>query len=923
VQLAADAATATSSRLIGRIRERDALDGLLRALAAGESQALVVRGEAGIGKTALLEYLLAHASGLEIARVTGVQAEMELAYAGLHQLCSPLFDRFELLPVPQRDALRVALGLAAGSPPDRFLVAVATLGLLAEAAGERPLLCVIDDVQWLDSTSRETFAFVARRLQAESVGLVLATREPSDVLAGLPELVVQGLSPDDARALVDSVLSTPLDPSVREVIVSETHGNPLAVLEIAGRVTPEDLAGGFALSSAVPLSTSIEHRYQRRLEALPQDTRRLLRLAAADPVGDPALVWRAAEHLGIPAQAGAPASDAGLMDIGARVVFRHPLVRSAAYRSAPAEERRALHAALAYATDAEVDPDRHAWHLAEAASGPEEQVAEELERSAGRASDRGGLAAAAAFLERAALLTPDRARRAERLLAASAAKRDAGALDAALELLVAIEAGALDEIGHARMELLGGQIASEQKRGADAGRALLGAARGLHDLDRQLARETYLEILGTAMVRDLELPGGALEAAEAARAAPPAPDPPRAVDVMLDAFATLLIDGYGAAAPSMQRALDLLLELDPAGDEVRRSLFLATGRTSGMLAVELWDAASYRVLMDRQAQFARDAGALVQLRFALGLLARSEILSGELTTAALRVDEERLLGEVTGSRPFGNAEMTLAAWRGKEAPASALIDARTQEASARGWTVNAYARAVLCNGLGRHDLARDAAWGAFKEDPIGGGPFLVPELAESASRTGERALLEAARDWLRERTSAVSSEWARGIEARVQALMSDGEPAERFYRESTEHLARTPARAELARSQLLYGEWLRRERRRVDARVQLRAAHEALERMGAEAFAERARRELLATGQKARARRPETRDELTAQELQIARLARDGLSNREIATRLFISPRTVQYHLRKIFVKLAISSRAQLERVLPEDPAAV
>jgi DNA-binding CsgD family transcriptional regulator len=921
MQLAGDPEIAAPApRLMGRRREREALDGLLRALATGESRALVLRGEAGVGKTALLEYLLEQASGLKIARATGVQSEMELAYAGLHQLCSPLLDRLDRLPDPQRDALRIALGIAPGSPPDRFLVALATLSLLAEAAEERPLVCVVDDEQWLDSATGQILAFVARRLQAESVGLVFATRAPSGALSALGELVVEGLRESDARALLDSVLSLPVDPSVRELIVSETHGNPLALLELAGRLTPEELAGGFAFSRAVPMSVSIERSFQRRLEALPHDTRRLLRLAATDPVGDPALLWKAAEELGIPPAAAAAASDAGLMEIGPRVRFRHPLVRSAAYRSASAEERRAVHAALAHATDAAVDPDRRAWYLAEASPGPDEHVAEELEHSADRARDRGGLAAAAAFLERGALLTPEPAHRAQRLLAAAAAKRDAGAPEATLGLLTAIDAGALDELGRARMELLGGQVALEQRRGADAGRLLLGAAKRLEHLDPGLARETYLEVLGPAMVHDLELPDGILNAAKAARAAPPAPDPPRAVDVMLDAFAVRLTDGYAAAAPAMDRALGLLLGLNPGRDEVRRWLFLASGRASALLAVELWDAASFRALMSRQAQFTRETGALMQLKFALGLLARSHVLAGELATAALRIDEERVLGEVTGSPPFGNAEMTLAAWRGKETPASELIEARSQEAAAHRWTVNAYASAVLHNGLGRHDLARDMAWGAFKDDPIGSGPFLVPELAESASRTGEKALLDKALEWLSERTSAVPSEWARGIEARIRALRSDGEPAEDYYRESIERLAHTPVRVELARSHLLYGEWLRRERRRVDARPQLQAAHEAFENMGVEAFAERARRELLATGQKARERRPETRDQLTAQETQIAYLARDGLSNPEIATRLFISPRTVQYHLRKIFIKLDISSRTQLDRALPGNP---
>jgi DNA-binding CsgD family transcriptional regulator len=906
-----------AGELIGRRRERRVLDGVTEAVREGKSRALVVRGEPGVGKTALLEYLVERAKGCRIARAAGVQSEMELAYAGLHQLLTPALDHLERLPGPQGDALRTAFGIAAGVPPDRFFVALAVLTLLSEVAEERPLLCVVDDEQWLDRTSAQILAFVGRRLEAESVALVFAARGTSAELAGLPELVVDGLPGGDARALLDSVLTAPLDARVRDQLASETRGNPLALLELARGSTPADLAGGFALPGGVPLSRSIEDRFRRRLDELPADTRRLLQVAAADPTGEPLLVWRAAEQLGTGHHAAAPAAEAGLLDIGTSVRFRHPLVRSAAYRSASTQERQAVHGALADATDPDTDPDRRAWHHAQAIPGPDERVAAELERSAGRAQARGGLAAAAAFRERAGTLTPEPAVRARRLLAAAAAKRDAGALDAALGLLVAVEAGPLDDLATAQVEHLRGQIALEQRRGADAGRLLVSAAQRLEPLDADLARETHVEALGAALASDLDLPGGVLEAAVAARAAPPGPQPPRAVDILLEGFATRVTDGYAAAAPVLARALEMLLALDLTSDDAARWLFLADGRPSVLVAIELWDADSMHAVAARQAQFARDAGALVHLQFALSFLARSHLIAGELSTTAAMIEEDRLIADVTHNPALRSAEMTLAAWRGDEARASELIAATATEASAHGWTGNAYARAVLYNGLGRYDAAGDALSRVFDRDPVGYGPFLVAELADAASRTGDRARLRAALDWLSERTRVVPSEWALGLEARVRALLSEGEVADQLYRESIARLGRTRVRTEVARSHLLYGEWLRRDRRRVDAREQLRTAHEMLETMGAGAFADRARRELLATGETVRKRTLETRDELTPQEALIARLARDGLTNPEIGARLFISPRTVQYHLRKVFTKLEISSRSQLDRVLP------
>jgi DNA-binding CsgD family transcriptional regulator len=916
--------------LTGRRTEIAVLDGLVDAVRAGESRALVVRGEAGVGKTALLDYLAGQAApDCRVARAAGVQSEMELPFAALQQLCAPMLDHVDRLPVPQGDALRTAFGLSAAPAPDRFLVGLAVLSLLAEVAGERPLVCLVDDQQWLDHASAQILAFVARRLEKESVGLVFAARVLDGGLAGLPELIVGGLRESDARALLDSVLTGPLDERVRAQIIIETGGNPLALLELVRGVSPAELAGGLGLPHAVPISGRIEEAFRRQVDALPAQTRRLLLVAAADPTGEPGLVWRAAGRLGIPTEAATPAAETGLLEFGAWVRFRHPLVRSAAYRLASVRGRQDVHRALAEATDAQLDPDRRAWHRAQAAAGPDENVAAELERSAGRAQARGGLAAAAAFLERSAMLTLDPSRRAQRLLAAASAKRDAGALDAALGLLVAVEAGAPDPLRTAEVEHLRGQIALDQRRNSDGARLLLSAARRLEPLNAESARETHLEALIAAMwAGDLDSPGGLREAAKAACAAPASPGPPRAVDVLLDAFATRLTQGYAAAAPALTRALDLVLALDVGTDlGVGRWLWLTGGRTGVNVALELWDDESWHALAARQVQVARDAGALLQLQFALIFLARTHLLAGELATAARLIEEDRLIAEATGNPPVAGAALTLAAWRGQEALAAELIEVTVHEATAGGQgrlvSFADYARAVLYNGLGRYDAACDAARRVFERDPLGFGPFVVPELAEAASRTGDTALVRAALEWLSERTRVIPAEWALGIEARVRALLSDGAAADSLYRESIDRLGRTRVHAELARAHLLYGEWLRRERRRGAAREQLRAAHDMLDAMGIGAFADRAGRELAATGETARKRTLDTSGELTAQEAQVARLARDGLSNPEIGARLFISARTAQYHLSKVFTKLAISSRGQLNRVLPADPDTV
>jgi DNA-binding CsgD family transcriptional regulator len=914
--------------LTGRRDECGVLDQLVNAVQAGESRVLVVRGEPGVGKSAVLDYLAGHAPGCRVVRAAGVESEMELAFAGLHQLLAPVLDRVDRLPVPQREALRTAFGLSAGPAPDRLLVGLAVLGLVSEVAEERPLVCVVDDEQWLDRASVQALGFVARRLAAEPVGLVFAVRVAGPELTGLPALAVGGLGEEDARALLSSALTGPVDERVRDQIIAEARGNPLALLELPRGLSPAQLAGGFGLPGAVSLPGRIEESFRRQLEGLPAKTRRLLAVAAADPSGDPLLVWRAAGLLGIPVEAW-PAA-AGLVEFDVRVQFRHPLTRSAAYQSASLPERHEIHHALAEATDPAADPDRRAWHRAQAAAGPDEEVAAELERSAGRAQRRGGLAAAAAFQQRAALLTPAPGRRAERLLAAALANRDAGELDAAEKLLAGAEAGPVDALQAAQVQRLRGRIAFDQNRGSDAARLLLRAARLLEPLDVGMARETHLEALAAAfMAGDLGRPGGVREAAEAARAAPPGPDPLRPVDVVLDALALRFSEGYAAAAPALTRALEMLIGPDQGVVEARRWLWSAGGRAGAILALELWDFDTGHALAARQVEVAREVGALVQLLFALGRLGLHHVLTGELAEAARLIEEECLIGEAIGNPPVRYVAMLLEAWRGREREASELIEATVRDATGRGTDrmvgFAEYASAVLDNSLGRYDAAQGAARRAFERDHLALGPLVVAELAEAAARTGDVATVRGVLDWLSERTRVTPTEWALGIEARIRALLSDGEAADGFYRESVERLGRTRIRAELARSRLLYGEWLRRQGRRMDAREQLRTAHQMLEEMGMAAFADRARRELRATGETARKRTaPATRTAaasaaLTAQEAQVARLARDGLSNPEIGARLFISPRTAQYHLSSVFSKLGISSRSQLDRVLPAD----
>ena len=902
--------------LAARTAECASLDQLLVQAHHEQSAVLVLRGEPGIGKSALLDYTAGRADGCRVLRAVGAEWEMELPFAGLHQLCAGLLDGRERLPPPQREALETAFGLSSGPQPDRFLVGLAVLSLLSDAAEEHPLVCLVDDVQWLDRSSAQVLAFVARRLAAESLVLLFAEREPSSVeeLSGLPELWLDGLPDTDSRELLESVITAPFDESVLERLLAETRGNPLALLELSREFSKGVFAGGFGLASDGSLPRKIEASFRRRVEQLPPETQQLLLVAAADPTGEPALLIRAGGQIGIPIDQLSPAEADGLVELGTQVAFRHPLLRSAIYRAAPSPERHAAHQALAASTDAEIDPDRRAWHRAHAIAGPDEDVALELEQSAARARARGGLPAAAAFLERSAALTPDPTRRAHRALEAAASKHLAGASQEALTLLARAGAGPLDALDRARLKLLHGEIV-DLRRTADALPLLLDAAKQLEPLDVPVSRDAYLAALRAASVAG-RLGPETLEVARAALEAPRGPDEPRAVDRLVDGLAVRFTEGYAAGAPALKGALIALREEgERKGVSVRWPWF------ARRVAPDLFADDTWHYLATRSVQLAREAGALGVLPIALNNLAHLRCLEGDLAAATALLDEADDIATATGSEPLVFGRLSLAGFRGIEEDALILFDATEPPAIARGegvvLTFSEHARAVLYNGLGRYEAALGPAQSASGRDELLVSVWSLPELVEAATRCREPDVANAAIERLSERTGAAGTELALGIEARCRALLSDGALAERLYREAIDRLGRSRLTLELARARLLYGEWLRRDKRRIDARDQLRGAQDMFTSMGTKAFAARAGRELLATGETARKRTAETRDELTAQEMQIAQFARDGLSNAEIGARLFISPRTVEYHLRKVFTKLGISTREHLDRVLP------
>lgn len=910
--------------LFGRRRELEVLGELLDEARRGRSGVLVVRGEAGVGKTALLNQAIAQAGDLQVVRVSGAESEAELAFSGVHQLCAPHLGRLDRLPAPQRVALATALGLAEGRPPDRFLVGLAVLTLLADAAAQQPLVCVIDDAQWLDSASVQTLSIVARRLRADPVAIIFAVREEEQNpgppgLERLPELVLTGLRDQESRSLLAATVPGPMDERVRERILAEARGNPLALRELPRVTNSPVLARSFGPAGhGGLLSRRIERSFAVQLAALPAETRLLLLIAAADPVGEAAVLWRAAELLGVPEAAAEPAEKAELIAIDRWVRFRHPLIRSAVYESAGGADRRLVHGALADAIDPGVDAEHRAWQRGQAATSPDEAIAAQLERMAGHARARGGAAAASAFLADATELTPDPVERVRRALAAARAKLDAGAAAAALELLAQAQAAPPEPLLQAQIELLRSKIAFALNRGRDAPALLLSAAERLRDLDPLLSRETYLEALMASVFAGRlgwtpdSAPAGA---ALAARSAPPAPSPPRALDLLLDGLVLRFTQGYTAAVPTLKRAVRQF-RLDSDAGTAGLHWYGLVGR----IALDLWDQQSWDDLAARQLRTLREQGVLTLLPVALAYRAGVCVHAGRFDEAAALIEESHAISQATGAPPPLYLEPVLAAYRGQEDRTLQLVRTSLHNATARGEgrviPIVQYAAAVLHNSLGQYREALAATDWAVEHDDIGMYGYNLLERIEAAARCGETAIATDAMRQLAGRADGVGTEMALGVVARSQALLAQGAAADEFYRAAIEHLERSEVHVLQARAQLLYGEWLRRERRRDEAINQLRQAHDTFRRVRADGFAERARRELAAAGEIVEAPTASPAEQLTGREITIAQLAVEGLTNSEIAGQLFLSRRTVEWHMGKIFGKLGIASRRKLKAAL-------
>lgn len=885
----------------------------------------MLHGEAGIGKTALLLYARDHATGCTVTRVVGVEAEAELAFGGLHQLCAPYLDRLERLAAPQRVALETAFGMSAGPPPDRFLVGLAVLSLLADVAEERPVLCLVDDAQWLDQVSAQTLAFVARRLLAERVLMLFAIRDeaPGHPMRDLLQLSVEGLGEDEARALLDAVTPHRFDPRVRERILAEARGNPLALLELPRALTAAELANQTEGPDDAALTSQLERGFLARIRALTPASQRYLLVAAADPVGDPALQQRAAERLGIDAAAAAAEAEAAdLVTLRSMVRFRHPLVRSAAYRSAAADERRAVHRALAEVTDADLDPDRLAWHRASAIAEPDEAVAGELERAAERARARGGVGAAGAFLTRSAQLTPEPALRGTRTLAAARAMSQAGAFDDALQLLDGARLTPLDEHEMIRADLVRGQVMFAG-RGASAGLPLLlAAAARLETADPELARETYRDAMYAAFTAG-QLPGGeGLETVSAAvLAMSPVAEPTRA-DLLLEGVARIYVDGYAAGVPLLQRAVTAYHQEGVSAAD------LGWLPLAARMAHNIWDFDAWTSIATALVDLARGLGALSLLPSALLLLASARMYAGDLETAAALADESITVGDVTGSGFFGRyANLVVVPWSGDEAATREAVREIVTDpflsSEGKVLTATEWAAAVLNNGLERWDEAFVAAQrGAAYPQELGLSTWSMVELAEAAARLDRRDQAAGAVQHVRGMAEAARTDWALGTAAYVEALVAGGPEAEALHREAVDRLERSGMHMLGARSHLVLGEWLLAAGRRDEARGSLTTAYDRLTRAGAVAYAERARRALAATGAPtpAPARRPSAQaaESLTPQEAQIARLAAGGHTNPEIGAELYISAHTVEWHLRKVFAKLGVRSRRDIAAALSD-----
>jgi len=907
--------------LLGRDDETLVITSLLEGTRNGDGAAIVIHGEPGIGKTAILERAVALARDFNVLRTLGNEAEMELPYASLQDLFRPEIQEVEQLPHPQRCALEVALGRRDGQVPDRLLVGLGLLNLMSLVSTRRPVLCVVDDVQWLDAASAHAIGFAARHVSKDPVAFLLGSRTLTEEVRGIAELHIGGLEDKDARELLATALPDRLDGGVVDRLIAETHGNPLALLELPRGLTPSQLAGGFGPPVSVTLTGQIEESYRRRLARLSPGSRTLLLIVAADPTGDPGIIWRAASSLGIDEGASETIEDDGLVDFGERVVFRHPLVRSAVYKTANPRNRREAHNALAEATDAVYDPDRKAWHRAQATLHPNEAVADELEASAERAQSRGGYAAAGAFLERSVAFTVDPASRAVRALRAAQAKCMGGALDAASGLVMIAERGPLDDLHQAQLDALLGQIAFARSRGNEVSPLMLRAASRLEHVDLTLARDAYFDALIAAILSGhLAVEADVVAVAKAALAVPPSDQQPRASDVLLEGLSLLVTDGVTPGTAVLKRALSAFRG-DRLSTEERLRWSWVAGGTAGLI----WDHETWDLLTARHQRLARDLGALSILPISLSTRVMMCLFAGEMAAAQSLADQVEVVTDASDNRRIQNSALFLAAFRGDQPELQQLSETITSDAQSEGEGLALsrvhWATALLCNGRGEYEEAFRCAKEAVRHpNEFWYWGWAAVELIEAASRTNRTEGARSVLARFQESTDASGTEWALGVQARCRALLTDGAGAEALYQEAIDRLLPTRLQVDLARTRLLYGEWLRRQRRQRHARDQLRRAHELFVEFDMSAFAGRAEAELLATGERARKREVDTQVDLTPRELRISELATQGATNQDIAEQLFISPATVEYHLTKVYRKLGIRSRTQLANVLRSLP---
>jgi DNA-binding CsgD family transcriptional regulator len=911
--------------LLGREAEKGTLARLVAAAADGISGALVLYGDVGMGKTTLLGFAAEVDPDIRFAKIAGIETENQLPFAGLHRLLLPFLGGLDDLPSNQRNALTAAFGLSDQRPADVFLVGLATLSLLAVYAIPKGLLCVIDDAQWLDPESLQALTFVARRLMADRTAMIFGFRGSSGIstaFAGIPSMEISGLEESAALQLLSLSVPSFLNSQVARRIVAETNGCPLALIELAEELSAGQWVGADPLLEPVPIGRRLEEHYYRRTSTLPAGARTFLLVAAAEPSGDRFLVRKVAADLGCGPDAESLVIREQLLTVEPQVLFRHPLIRSAVYSGADIQDRRAVHLALASAIDRATDPDRRARHLAAITSGPDPELADEFESAAHRARERGGFAAEASLLAQSAEFTEDPRLRSRRFIDSATAALDGGSVEQAGILLARARQRLIDPLILAEAQNIDGRLRIALLQ-PTAAQHLLSAARQFLPLDMDRARNSLLEAIVAYFVSQTMAVGtDSRELAEMALTSKRNSSEAGLADLLLESFGMLCGVGYAEAVEVLRRTARWLSAGPVSKEEV--AAFYMFGI---FLANELLDDRMYASWVERVEMEARESGALLALQYILICAAENQLRTGRFSAAESNFAE---VAEITvaigGPDIYTPLNAVLLAWRGDEqgtrSATTLLIEGANAIGSAGAAIVGYRALSILAMGAGRYREALQAAQESISLQTIGWLSEALPIVIEAASRCGEHHIAERALRELTDRAKSTATPWALGVLARCRALLADDMDAETLYEEAITNLEQTPLVVELAWTNLIYGEWLRRQNRRMEARTRLRAAHHTFESIGATGFAGRARAELLATGEHIRRRSVETRNELTDQELRIARLASEGATNPEIAGRLFLSASTIDYHLKKVYRKLGITSRRQLHTLLPADPDA-